>query len=325
MTVSFVFLEVSNMEVPVNREIPLDNARLLLDRQNEIAKENEIAMTFTYGLIEDNTTIYESHVTLPIDDFSLFKAICKDIEGQDFEGKEAFKKWLSTTFKEKIHKAKEQKKQKAKPKRQLPVINKKMLIAFFVGLLILLISSVSLYYLSTAAPVPDKVSFDELIKQESFEAAAEEFPDRIDEIENKLFELTRSKDGQYLEALRTFHDKYPTKNGSFDLAMFSFEYEQVVALFEENKEAFESDTTRLTLAGYAYLKMDDLENSKALLDQSKSTELEKLVRQYEQLQLIIEEKEKEIKELQKKPTENKEKIEQAINDLYEAKEELGNF
>lgn len=98
---TFSFLEAKVMEVPINREIPLERAELLLKKQNKIANQEKQEMSCTYDLRIDGQVVYESSLVFPAEDFSLYRTIVKEVEEQEFnseEEKEAFLEWLSKTF-----------------------------------------------------------------------------------------------------------------------------------------------------------------------------------------------------------------------------------
>lgn len=165
-------------------------------------------------------------------------------------------------------------------------------------------------------------SFKEYLDKKDYEGAAEAYPNKILAVENELFLIVQSEGRQHLKALSSFQKKYPTEQGLFDLAMFDYQYDEGIAVYEKNENLFKQDEVRQVLVGYAYLKEGKAKKAEAIQHTLNSPELEKLIRQYNQYRLIIEEKEKEIAVLQKKPSENKQKIEKAIDELYEAKQSL---
>ncbi|OTN84065.1 hypothetical protein A5819_003615 [Enterococcus sp. 7E2_DIV0204] len=165
-------------------------------------------------------------------------------------------------------------------------------------------------------------SLQEYLTKKNFKEAAEAYPDKISEVENELFLIVQKEGRTHLKDLSSFQKKYPTEQGTFDLAMFDYQYDVGISTFEKNKQLFKHDETRQILVGYAYLKEGQVKKAEEIQHTLNSPELEKFIRQYKQYQLIIDEKEKEIATLQKKPSENKQKIEKAIDDLYEAKQSL---
>ncbi|GGD01768.1 hypothetical protein [Enterococcus wangshanyuanii] len=165
-------------------------------------------------------------------------------------------------------------------------------------------------------------SFQEYLDKKDYEGAAEAYPNKISAVENELFLIVQNEGRQHLKVLSSFQKKYPTEQGLFDLAMFDYQYDEGIAVYEKNENLFKQDDVRQVLVGYAYLKEGKVKKAEVIQHTLNSPELEKLVRQYKQYQLIIEEKEKEIAVLQKKPSENKQKIEKAIDELYEAKQSL---
>ncbi|WP_430609011.1 hypothetical protein [Enterococcus sp. MSG3310] len=324
---TFSFLEAKVMEVPINREIPLERAELLLKRQNKIANQEKQEMSCTYNLRIDGQVVYESSLVFPEEDFSLYRTIVKEVEEQEFnseEEKEAFLEWLSKTFnvkKEKKKATNRPKKEKIKKEKQwqIPRMNKRSAIVFFV-VLFFICSAVGIVVYATT---PEKrVSYEELVRQEKFIEAGKEYPDKQQEIENLIFKKIQSEEKPELGKLRAYNKEIPTTQGDFDLAMLTYDYGKSIGIYEKEKDQFKNDHSRLPLVGYAYLKEQKLKAAKEISEQTTSPELEKYILEYEQFQLIIQEKEKQIKELQKNPTENKKIIEQAINELYEAKEKL---
>ncbi|MGL9928649.1 MULTISPECIES: hypothetical protein [Enterococcus] len=324
---TFSFLEAKVMEVPINREIPLERAELLLKKQNKIANQEKQEMSCIYDLRIDGQVVYESSLVFPVEDFSLYGTIVKEVEEQEFnseEEKEAFLEWLSKTFnvkKEKKKATNRPKKEKIKKEkqRQIPRMNKRIAIVFFV-VLFFICSAVGIFVYATT---PEKrVSYEELVRQEKFIEAGKEYPDKQQEVENLIFKKIQSEEKPELGQLRAYNKEIPTTQGDFDLAMLTYDYGKSTGIYEKEKDQFKNDHSRLPLVGYAYLKEQKLKAAKEISEQTTSPELEKYILEYEQFQLIIQEKEKQIKELQKKPTENKKKIEQAINELYEAKEKL---
>lgn len=323
----FCFLEAEGMEVPLNRAFSLDRAILLLEKQNKIAQQEQQIMSCMYRLSVDNQAIYDSTLTFPVEEFSLYGTIVKEVEEQEFnskEEKEAFLEWLSKTFNVKKEKKKATngpKKEKIKKEKQwqIPRMNKRIAIVFFV-VLFFICSAVGIFVYATT---PEKrVSYEELVRQEKFIEAGKEYPDKQQEVENLIFKKIQSEEKPELGKLRAYNKEIPTTQGDFDLAMLTYDYGKSIGIYEKEKDQFKNDHSRLPLVGYAYLKEQKLKAAKEISEQTTSPELEKYILEYEQFQLIIQEKEKQIKELQKKPTENKKKIEQAINELYEAKEKL---
>jgi hypothetical protein len=334
MAISFEFLEMENMEVPIDREILLDKAILLLDKQNQIAKQEALTMFFRYALYQDGREVYQSTAELPQEKFDLFATIVAEIEAQEFENeeqKEVFLQWVSQAFKRKIKRQRLPKKEeepkvpkptKVKKRRRKPTMNKNWLFAALLVFLLMIVGG-SAYFAMNQQTAPS--SLESLLKEEKYLEAGKEFPKERKAIENELFSLTRSKDKSYLKQLMAFNKQYPTIQGDFDLAMFDFNYKQACSIYEKDSSTFAKDKERLPLVGYSYLKIGQIEQAKNILKQCNDAELEKFILQYEQASLIIQEKQKEIKELQKKPSENKEKIKKAINELYEAKEQLNQF
>lgn len=328
MNVVFIFTEVTQMEVPIDREIPLEKACLLLEKQNKIAQEQSIDMQFSYSLIVDGDVIYSSHLELPRENFSLYQTIYDQEFEQGTEGKELFLEWLNNAFsvkkmpRKKVKKAPKKEKAEKKETKDFSKIGKRVVIGLGICLSLFLLGIGSVVvYSNFSKPIP----LETYLKEEKFIEAGNIFPDKHQVIENHLFDLTRSKDKRYLKELEQFNKKYETIQGSFDLAMFKAEYQEAITIYEKNKKAFDKDSVRLTVLGYAYLKEKEVGKAEGLLTDFDSTELEKYLYKYKQLTLFIQEKQDLIKQLEKEPTKNRKAIETAIDELFDAKEQLETF
>ena len=188
------------------------------------------------------------------------------------------------------------------------------------GVLLLLVGGFIVYGKSTVKP-----TFDEYMNKNEFVKAGKEYPDKAEEIESVLFELTRTKDEKYLKELVAFNKQHATIQGAFDIAMFQRSYKEATIVYEENEKKLSQDQTRATLAGYAFLKEKEIEKAEKISTEIDSVELEKYIAKYKQLELTIHETETTIKQLQKDPIKNEKAIEKAIDKLYELKENLQNL
>lgn len=180
------------------------------------------------------------------------------------------------------------------------------------------------YFSSTSAD--EKTSYDELIKKGYYLEAGKEYPNKKKAIEQILYDQTvDSKNSKTKETLIQFQEVYPTAYGEFDLSILDNDYSKALKEYETNKKTFEGNQDRLVLVGYCYLKEDKLDDAKTIVDKTNSTELERYVYKYEQLQSEITTLEKQLKELKKDPVGNRDDIEKSMNELFDAKEELLNL
>ncbi|GAB7306641.1 hypothetical protein [Enterococcus gallinarum] len=337
--VTFCFLEVENMEVAIGRPIPLEKALELLNRENRVAKETEAAMYFTYSISEDESELLQGELTFPIDNFDLFNEIQKDlldtVDGES-EDLQAFILYLEKLFpkkkkriptkKERTPKIEKKKKTRKKVmKKQSLISRKKIAIAFFctVFLTLTVVLGIKMVPQFFADEVP---SYQELIDSKDYETAARTYPEKIDDIENYLYQkVLENKTDETMTSLKTFVEKNKTTFGAFDLDILNANYAEAINFYEKNKSSFSGDNSRLELAGYAYLKTDNLELAKDICDQTSSLALEEKIFTYEQLKQAIDEKEKELEELAKGGSKNREKAESVAKEKFALKEELLNL
>ena len=81
----------------------------------------------------------------------------------------------------------------------------------------------------------------------------------------------------------------------------------------------------MVLVGYSYLKEEQLDEAKKVIESLKSVELEKKIYDYEQLKRLIDEKDKELKELEKGGSKNREKAEEVAAEKFDLLEQLVNL
>lgn len=324
MGVSFILLSSDDMDVPLDKEIPLEKAVLLIKKQNNIAQQENQPMSCTYCLVQDGQEMYRSFCTFPKHSFDLFEQIVEEIESQDIEQKELVLSWMSQAFNRKVAKPKKKKKgEKAKKEKHSFRFSNRWLLSACIAFIGCFCVGMGVYVLGNQTV--ERPTLEELLNEELFMEAGKEYSTEHETIEDTLFKLVRTTDVAYVQRLKEFNQTYPTIQGVFDLAILQYDYEQAIEQYENNFAHFTNDRYRIALVGYAYLKIDQLDQAKERLNECKDAELEKMILEYEQASLIIKEKQKEIEELQKKPSENKKKIEQAIEELYEAKEKLTQF
>lgn len=337
--VTFCFLEVENMEVAIGRPIPLEKALELLNRENRVAKETEAAMYFAYSISEDESELLQGELTFPIDDFDLFNEIQKDlldtVDGESEDLQEFIlyleklfpqKKKRIPTKKERTPKLEKKKKTRKKAmKKQSSIPIKKIGIAFFctVFLTLTVVLGIKMVPQFFAEEVP---SYQELIDSKDYETAVRTYPEKVDDIENYLYQkVLENKTDETMTSLKTFVEKNKTTFGAFDLAILNANYAEVINSYEKNTSSFSGDNSRLELAGYAYLKTDNLELAKDICDQTSSLALEEKIFTYEQLKQAIDEKDKELEELAKGGSKNREKAESVAKEKFALKEELLNL
>jgi len=128
-----------------------------------------------------------------------------------------------------------------------------------------------------------------------------------------------------LRRFHDFHEEQETTFGSFDLAILKNDYSGAVSAYEEQKEVFSTDSDRLAIVGYCYLKVGEIDEAKQVNSQINSIELEKKIVLYEQLTLQIQAAEREIEALQEEATLDREELEKQLNDLFDLKEERLNL
>lgn len=180
------------------------------------------------------------------------------------------------------------------------------------------------YFSATSAQ--EKPTYSELMKKEYYLEAGKEYPEKQAAIEQVLYDKTvDSKNKKTKETLIQFQKVYPTPFGTFDLAILESDYGKALKEYEREKEDFKGNQDRLVLVGYCYLKTDQLAEAKTIVDETKSTELERYVYKYEQKQDEIKSLEKTLTDLRKNPVDNKDEIEKTMNALFDAKEELLNL
>lgn len=328
MTISFVFNEVENMEVPIEKEIDIDKAVLILERQNSQALNEEWESSCRYSLILDDNVVYQSDLILPYEVFDLFSIIKQEVLEQEGDSEQLndFLNWLEKVLKksskEKKVKSPKVKKEKKEPKAKRN-INKgklKILLATISTLIIAIVFSIAVFFF-----VNHKPDYSTLLEQKEYVKAVEYYPDKKEEIEDEIFQSSSDNGELAIQDLKQFNKASKTKFGLFDLYVLENHFEQALNVFEKNPNIFDNQKERLILVGYFYLKQDNVEKAESINKNTNSTELEEYIYNYKQLSLLINEKEEKIKELQKEPSKNAELIKKEIDRLFKAKEELENL
>ncbi|WP_445448522.1 hypothetical protein [Enterococcus faecalis] len=316
-----VFTEESNYLLPINKRVPLNVVDDFIRQLNRDLVERDLVeeeVTAVFQLFtEKGHCVYQSSFLLPKNDFSLLEIVREELESINNEEAIQFLQVLEREF----EKSETTKRTEGKFDKSKPSLNIKKYGWVIAILLVLVLGSVVFKPFNSSSKTPEN-TYEQLIEKQQFVQAGKEYPERKQEIEEYLFKKIQSEDEPNLEPLKEFNKNFPSVQGDFDLAMLSYDYVKAIGIYKKNLETFKKDNDRLPLVGYSFLKEQNLKEAKEIAGQTTSPELEKYILEYEQFQLVIQEKEKQIKELQKKPTENKKKIEQAINELYEAKEKL---
>lgn len=319
----FLFVELDNEELP-NEPLPLKNANAFLQDLNEYLKEKQEIKEYPFELIYDGDVLYKSSIRLPVESsFSLREIIESELES--LQNKEAtdFLKWLQPFFDEQTESEQVRprpKKKKSTSKPNLSLTNRKVI--FFVLLLI----GVGLFALFRPSSGEEKPSYTELISSKDYLVAGKEYPKKHVDIEQTIYEsILEKRTDTKISQLKQFNDKYPTVFGNFDLAIFNKEYEIAIKYFEDDPSEFKNDKERMVLVGYSYLKEDRVIEAKEISGTLKSIELEKKIYDYEKLKGLIEEKEKELKELEKGGSKNREKAEEVAAEKFDLQEQLVNL
>lgn len=318
----FLFVEPDNEELP-NEPLPLKNANAFLQDLNEYLKEKQEVKEYPFELIYDGDVLYKSSIRLPVESsFSLREIIESELES--LQNKEAtdFLKWLQPFFDEQAaSESINPKQQKIKSTPNLS--DKKRKVVFFV---LMLVIGVSLFTLFRPSNGEEKASYTELISSKDYLAAGKEYPKKHEDIEQNIYEsILEKRTDDKIKHLKRFNDKYPTVFGNFDLAIFNKEYAEAITSFENDPSEFKNDKERMVLVGYSYLKEDRLDEAKKISGSLKSVELEKKIYDYQNLNRLIDEKEKELKDLEKGGSKNREKAEEVAAEKFDLQEQLVNL
>lgn len=197
--------------------------------------------------------------------------------------------------------AKEKKGAKKLPntKGSKPIINK-IPRKFVVGAasMVLVISLGGFSYNYFVNREPEKPTYAQLLKEEDFSTAASHYPEKKSEIENKLMAACVDGKKDALEELEAFNKKNPTTNGDFDVAFFSRDYEDASNIYLKNEKKFRRDSDRLSLAGYACLKVGNITEAEKIQEQTEDSSLLEMIMDYKILAQDLDKKQEELKKLQ---------------------------
>lgn len=317
----FLFVEPDSEEIP-NEPLPLKNAAAYLQDLNEYMKDNQETKEYPFELIYEGDILYKSSIKLPGEEkFSLQDLIESELKSLNNKEASDFLGWLQPFFEEQLKDKTETKKQIKKEKPNLSNLQRKVI--FFA---LIAVIGVGLFSLFRPSNGEEKTGYNELISTKEYLAAGKEYPKRHEDIEQAIYEsILEKRSDDKIKQLEKFNSKYPTVFGSFDLAIFNKDYDEAIKSFEDNTSDFQNDKERMVLVGYSYLKEEQLDEAKKVSESLKSVELEKKIYDYEQLKRLIDEKDKELKELEKGGSKNREKAEEVAAEKFDLLEQLVNL
>jgi hypothetical protein len=347
---NFRFLETQNMEVAENRVLSLEQALMLLDRLNSRATEEGKVKSCVFCLEqEDETSVLEMELNLPVENFNLFleietglRAINDSPETAEFIEyiRKEFPKYSlpkvvpevkRTVLKRKKREpdTKETESEKPPKKAVTMKVNRKIIITILGIVFIICLSFAGLYFLKNSpgeGRTEELKSYESLLAEGEYNQAASLYKNKVDDIEQILYEkVLDKKDEKSRDQLQNFIDKNKTKFGRFDESILDSDYTTAVEEYETNNDKFKNDTNRLTLAGYAYLKINDIDQAKKVAKIQTLIELEKKIFDYEQLKQAIQEKEEELQKLAAGGSKNRKKAEEVATEKFALQEELLNL
>ncbi|EKJ3581450.1 response regulator [Enterococcus faecalis] len=133
------------------------------------------------------------------------------------------------------------------------------------GVLLLSLIGVSLFFANfylKKEQIPPKPTYEQLLQEGKYLEAAEAFPDNLEAIEQYLVEK------QEFQELKTLNERFPTNEGTFDLAFYQKEWKKVI-----QTEVTELNTDRKVMLAYAYIQLERLEEAEILNKTLKSKQL----------------------------------------------------
>lgn len=213
-------------------------------------------------------------------------------------------------------------KRKKNQKQSIPILYKTIIL--FIGGITLLSTAIALYSFFEKSPSiqVSGESYKQLLSNKQYILAAEKYPNKKDATADYLMEeVIQSKEPIY--QLKNYYQTVSSRYKVLDIFLLNEDYSSAIAEYE--KEGFsldQKDLMRGTLLGRAYLKIDQVEKAEKISGKINSPELEKYIARYKQYQLQIQELSKEIETLEKDPLENKDKIFDKIDALYDTKLEM---
>lgn len=322
-----------NAEEIEDHPLSLKQANEWLQDMNQYLIEHLETKEYPYKIYDYDQVIFENSIELPIvDTFTLVSEIAKELSELEGEDGQKFREYLLPKLGidvpqiEEIKKTEttmiEEKKIVESDLKELPhAKRKKSFLLLVVGVILIVIGVFVLLGMRSRPP-----TYEELIKQENYQEAGKVYPKKIGAIEQHIYDtILDNRTTKTTNQLQTFNKAYPTTFGTFDLAIFNKKYNEAITAYELNRKKFESDNERMILVGYAYLKEDKLTEAQAISKQTQSTELDKKIYSYQQLQKAIEEKNKELKELEKDGSKNRDQAEKVASEKFDLQEQLLNL
>ncbi|MBE9855096.1 hypothetical protein G8B32_10745 [Enterococcus faecalis] len=335
----FHFVSSEMEEVP-NEQIPLSKVNdYLKDLNDYLQGEEQKGYPFQLKT-EEEEVFYSGYLYLPTEKegFSLYDEINKQLEEIHSEEAKQLADFLKAYFVSMSSNKDEKKEKEEKEEKELfeeekesetkelsnqkmkRRINRKFSIVVVVVLFFSCMASISYVHFMK------KTSFKTLIQTEEYIKAGENYPDKVNEIEQMLYmSILEKQTAQKIKTLKQFTKKFSTTFGSFDVSIFEKDYSSAIQSYEAKKGSFINDTERLTLVGYAYLKEEAINEAQTIQKQISSIELEEKIFRYEQLTQAIEEKEAELEKLSKEGSKKREQAEKVANEKFKLKEELQNL
>ncbi|AMG51585.1 hypothetical protein EQ871_12635 [Enterococcus casseliflavus] len=333
------FIEVEGLSMACPKTMSLKEANRMLFKKNEEVDMEGIDVTFHYELIQDDRVVLRSQLYLPVFDFDWWELVEEFLyeKGASEEVvnqfSESFKNSLEDVPEIMTVKTKKEKKPKRKKeripnekaeKKQSPTNWFYVMGMAFVSLALLVVLGFGVNQVFFTEG--QTLTYEELIDQQQFEEAYQLYPKEQQKTETFFYHYTLDNRSEAtLRRFRDFHEEQETTFGSFDLAILKNDYSGAVSAYEEQKEVFSTDSDRLAIVGYCYLKVGEIDEAKQVNSQINSIELEKKIVLYEQLTLQIQAAEREIEALQEEATLDREELEKQLNDLFDLKEERLNL
>lgn len=173
---------------------------------------------------------------------------------------------------------------------------------FIVLFLVALITCANLYFLARSSlskkeesPTEEsqtnkneKLPLKQLLSEFDFMKAGKLYPDKHEEIQTYIFDNLDELDkefgeGQGMERLETFNNKFETDTGNFDLAYLNKDFSKVVDL-----QKVATSKTRQSMLGFSLIKEARITEAKDINKKLKSPGLEKMISSYEFLVSQIE-------------------------------------
>lgn len=127
--------------------------------------------------------------------------------------------------------------------------------------------------------------FNQLLKEGQYFEVAEKYPERINEIERVIYQ---SRD---TNLLKEFVEKYPTKNGQFDLAFSTNDFSTVI-----NIGNFTQTEERQMMLALSYAKIGQFEDALIIQEKINSSELYDVIKNMIKNKIVSLIKENKIKE-----------------------------